>query len=244
MNTFEQNLLSIGEAARYLGVTPTTLRRWHKHGTFVATFISPGKRLYYSFADLRLRTQGLVQSAFEWVSATEPTAPLPEWHCATSDIFKARLERLTHALLQHPTHQAVASLIASAAGEIGNNSYDHNLGNWPDILGTFFAYDLSKRTIVLADRGVGILSTLRRVKPELSDDAAALELAFTKVITGRAPEHRGNGLKYVRHALAQAGAQLDFQSGNARFLLDKSGEEFRIGLAEPPIRGCFAVIRF
>jgi hypothetical protein len=59
------------------------------------------------------------------------------------------------------------SLLTSVAGEIGNNSYDHNLGQWPDIPGIFFAYDLNKKQIALADRGVGILETLRKVKPEL-----------------------------------------------------------------------------
>ena len=69
--------------------------------------------------------------------------------------------------------------------------------------------------IVLADRGVGVLATLRRIRPKLETDGEALQVAFTEFITGRAPEHRGNGLKYVKDALAKSGASLTFQSGDA-----------------------------
>jgi len=34
--------------------------------------------------------------------------------------------------------------------------------------------------------------------PELSTDEEAVRTAFTKVVSGRAPESRGNGLKFVR----------------------------------------------
>lgn len=244
MDKSGQNLIPIGGAAHYLGVTPTTLRRWHKDGTFRATFVSPGKHLYYSLVDLRQKTKGLVQAAFEWASSSEPFEPIAEWYCPTSDVFKARLERMTRELLDHPKHQALAPLIVSAAGEIGNNSYDHNLGNWPDILGTVFVYDLGKRIIVLADRGMGVLTTLRRIQPELGTDELALETAFTKIITGRAPEHRGNGLKYVRRALNQARAKLDFRSGTAKLELASHDQQLRITSADPAIRGCFAVIQF
>ncbi len=83
------------------------------------------------------------------------------------------------------------SLLVSVAGEIGNNSFDHNLGLWPDTPGVFFGYDLNKKQIVLADRGVGVLKTLKRVRPGLARDADALEVAFTEVISGRAPERQG-----------------------------------------------------
>lgn len=190
-----KEFLSIGEAARYLGMSIMTLRRWHKAGSFSATFVSPGKRLYYSLADLQRKTKGLVQAALDWASSADPQKLPDEWYCPTSDVFKARLGRMTHELLAQPGLKDQASLIASAAGEIGNNSYDHNLGNWPDVNGVLFIYDLSKNVVVLADRGVGMLATLQRVRPELATHEEALEVAFTEIITGRAPEHRGIGLK-------------------------------------------------
>ena len=239
-------LLSIGEAADYLGVAKTTLRRWHKAGNFRATFVSPGKHLYYSITDLEKKTMGIAKSAFNWANSNEPFTPPADWYCPTSDIFKTRLERMNGELLARPAQEPIASLIASAAGEIGNNSYDHNLGNWPDVPGTLFSYDLGKRVIVLADRGVGILATLRRIKPELITHHEALNIAFTKIITGRAPEHRGNGLKYVRKALAQAGARLQFQSGDAQLKLLGNADEDRLQISttDTPTRGCFAVIHY
>src|SRR3989339_372993 len=172
------NLLSISEAARYLGVSPTTLRRWHDSGDFLATFISPGGHRYYSVADLSKWTKGVFRVAEEWVSTTHPHEPESDFYCSTSDRFKIRHERMAHEFDIRSEWQSFASLIASAAGEIGNNSFDHNLGNWPDVPGVFFAYDLGKRIIVLADRGVGVLSTLQKVKPELNLDARALKVAF------------------------------------------------------------------
>ena len=70
-------------------------------------------------------------------------------------------------------------LIVAITGEIGNNSFDPNLGNWPDIR-HFLWYDIHKRNIVLADRGLGILTTLKRVKPELSSDVKAVKLLLPK----------------------------------------------------------------
>ncbi len=239
-----REFLSIGAAARYLGVSIMTLRRWHKAGSFSATFVSPGKRLYYSLADLQRKTKGLMQAALDWASAPEPPSLPDAWYCPTSDVFKARLERMTYELLVRPALKDRASLLASAAGEIGNNSYDHNLGSWPDVSGVLFAYDLRKNIVVLADRGVGILATLRRVRPELATHQEALRVAFTETITGRAPEHRGNGLKYVRRAMTQSRASLRFWTGDARLLVNEASSEPRVVVSEIPLRGCVAVIEF
>ncbi|MBU2523597.1 hypothetical protein KKG71_00165, partial [Patescibacteria group bacterium] len=49
-------------------------------------------------------------------------------------------------------------------------------------------YNLDKKEIVLADRGLGILETLRQVLPELASHTEAVEVAFTQFVSGRAPE--------------------------------------------------------
>lgn len=242
--TNNKEFLPIGEAAQYLGISIMTLRRWHKAGSFLATFVSPGKRLYYSMADLQRKTKGLLQTALDWANAHEPRILPDGWYCPTSDVFKARLERMTYELLARPALRDHASLIASAAGEIGNNSYDHNLGTWPDVSGVMFAYDLSKNVVVLADRGVGILATLRRVRPALATHEAALTVAFTEIITGRAPEHRGNGLKYVRRAVVESKASLRFWTGDASLIVNKASSELRVIFSEIAVRGCVAVIEF
>jgi hypothetical protein len=240
MNNFNGQLLSISKASRYLGISIATLRRWDKKGSFKATFITPSGYRFYSLSDLERKTKGIFRIAQEWVNSDKPYSPAQDFYCQTSDVFKFRHEKMAHNLDDDITN----SLISSAAGEIGNNSFDHNLGNWPDTMGAFFAHDLNKRRIVLADRGMGILTTLRHVKPELQNDEEALLTAFTKYITGRAPEHRGNGLKYVIDAIRQAGANFFFQSGNAILEMKKNKKDFTIKKADTPIHGCLSLIEF
>lgn len=238
-----KNLLTIKEAAQFLGVSEMTLRRWDKNGLFKPTFISPGKHRLYSLADLETKTKGIFRLAQEWARTDKPFVPRQEFYCPTSDIWKARHEKMANEMAQNSAIGEISSLIASAVGEIGNNSFDHNLGNWPDIAGAFFAYDLGKRRIVLADRGLGVLTTLRQSIPDLKNDEEALNTAFTQVVTGRAPEHRGNGLKYVRAAIMQAKAHLLFQSGNAIFEIENNGS-INNKIAETSMRGCLAMIEF
>ncbi len=244
MDNFDKKYLSIGEAAKYLGLSATTLRRWHDGGSFTATFISPGGHRYYSVADLEKKTKGLFKLAEDWVGVLEPSLPSGDFYCSSSDRFKARNEKMALLLENHPLLAAIGPLVSSMSGEIGNNSFDHNLGNWPDVPGVFFAYDLGKRIVVLADRGLGVLTTLRSVKPSLETDAEALQTAFSEYITARAPQHRGNGLKYVVDALVLAKADLFFQSGNAVLTTTIGKDGFMIKTAPQSLRGCLAFIKF
>lgn len=239
-----KKFLSISEAAQYLGVSEATLRRWDDSGAFKATYRSPGTHRYYSLSDLEKKTKGIFRLAYDWASSNIPYTPESDFYCSTSDRFKVRHERMTHEFEKVISLQATGSLISSAAGEVGNNSYDHNLGNWPDIMGAFFSYDLGKCLIVLADRGVGILATLRRIRPDLSNHEEALRVAFTEFVTGRAPEHRGNGLKYVMKAITQAKASFIFQSGDAILEVKKNKTDFVIKKADDPIRGCLFLLEF
>ncbi|HLD63355.1 MAG TPA: hypothetical protein VI913_00490, partial [Candidatus Peribacteraceae bacterium] len=138
----------------------------------------------------------------------------------------------------------IGPIVVSVAGEIGNNSYDHNTGNWPDLMGSFFAYDLGKRIVVLADRGRGVLSTLRNTKPGLKDDYEALTTAFTEVLTGRAPEHRGNGLKFVRKAVMRFALNLKFCSGAAELEIRRNDPEFHLTASDQRIRGSLTLFEF
>lgn len=244
MSTFSKQLLPISEAAQYLGVNATTLRRWHENGSFKATFVSPGGHRYYSISDLERRTKGIYRTAQEWVRATNPLAPPEDFYCSTSDRFKTRNEKMAILMETLPHLKERGPLIASVAGEIGNNSFDHNLGNWPDVVGAFFGYDLGKRVVVLADRGLGVLTTLKQIKPALQTDAEALKVAFTEYVTGRAPQHRGNGLKYVLDAIRAAEAGLIFQSGNAVLTVRKGDKAFNITQSDEPIHGCLSLIEF
>jgi len=238
-----KNLLTISEAAEFLGVSMNTLRIWDAKGKLKPVRSAGGHR-YYSKEGLELFAQDLFSVARVW--AESPQAPeLSQVHyCQTRDVFQARLERIAHVLDAGVNSKELAPLITAVAGEIGNNSFDHNFGNWPDVPGTFFAHDLSKRIIVLADRGVGIRATLLRVRPDIKDDIAALRVAFTEQISGRAPEQRGNGLKFVRNVATENAIGIYLQSGTAFAGIAKDRGSLTINLADRNIRGVLANITY
>ncbi len=184
----------------------------------------------------------LEKNVYQWVSARMEDIDIQsEYYCRTRDIFQARLEKMTQEFLKGGGIEDDIYIISAIAGEIGNNSFDHNLGNWPDVAGVFFGYALNngKPKVILADRGQGVLATLKKVKPELKSDAEALKTAFTEKISGRAPENRGNGLKFVKENVEEREMHLIFVSGNAKMELN---EKMEIKTTDENIRGCLAIL--
>ncbi|MFA5742914.1 MAG: helix-turn-helix domain-containing protein [Candidatus Paceibacterota bacterium] len=240
----EPKLIPISTAAAKLGVSIDTLRRWDSSGKLKATRKSPGGSRYYLEKDIELLTHEIFKMAFDWAASSIPTEIPSIFYCPDSSIFQVRLIKMQNVLIVVPSIEKIFSLLIATAGEIGNNSFDHNIGNWPDSPGIFFGYDVSKREIVLADRGIGILKTLKRVRPGLDNYKDALTVAFTEIISGRAPEERGNGLKFVRKVVAENPISLFFQSGDAEVRMAKENSDLNIESLGQPIRGCMAVIRF
>lgn len=180
--------------------------------------------------------------AFEWMTADPEKAQSEnEYYCQTRDVFQARIDRmLTNLLKEENINTEDAYIMSAMIGEIGNNSFDHNLGKWTDVSGIFFDYTISEKLeIILADRGQGIFATLKKVKPELQDDSAALETAFLERISGRAPERRGNGLKFVKENIKSQKMHLTFLSGNAKAELN---DKMEITETANKINGCLAII--
>ncbi|MFC1727083.1 helix-turn-helix domain-containing protein [Patescibacteria group bacterium] len=237
-----KQILSIGEAANYLNVSIDTLRRWDKSGKLRAKK-SPGGHRYYSKLDLDLYKQDIFALAVEWV-LEKPQEPKNEFYCPTSIEFKTRLSKLQSALGKIEALQDYYPLIVAVAGEIGNNSYDHNLGNWPDIPGVFFGFDVNKKQIALADRGLGILRTLRRVRPSIENDEEALHIAFTETLSGRAPEARGNGLKFVREVITSNPLKLNFYSGSANVIISENDKKIKCEKINVYYSGCLALFSF
>lgn len=236
------NLLNIGQAAEILGVSIDTLRRWDENGKLVAIKKKGGTHRYYREKDLEIFSSDLFKFASLWI---QNNAEFPgTFYCATSSIFNARLTKMEYALMQKPGFEKMYSLITLITGEIGDNSFAHNLGKWPDTPGIFFGYDLTKKIIVLADRGLGILETLRQVRPELPSHVAAVEVAFTEFISGRAPEKRGNGLKTVREVVTERPIDLFFTSGDAEVRMKGLDKVFRVTRGQRIVRGCLAKIEF
>ncbi len=238
----DEKLLTIGQAAEYLGVSLNTLRRWDESGKLVAIKKDGGTHRYYREKDLEIFASDLMKFASEWI--TDGIEFPGTFYCATSSIFNARLTKMEYALMQKPGFEKLYSLITLIAGEIGDNSFAHNIGKWPDTAGIFFGYDLEKRIVVLADRGLGVLETLRQVRPGLSSHVAAVEVAFTEFISGRAPEKRGNGLKLVRELVTDQPFDLFYTSGDAEIRMQGQDKVFRVTRGQHVVRGCLAKIEF
>lgn len=237
------SLISIGVAAKQLGTSIDTLRRWDASHRLPSIRSGPLGYRFYRQEDIGIFLRNESALAKQWAMAPIGVPPSNDVYCQTRDVFQARLEKLQHAL-QGKVSESAVSLLSAVAGEIGNNSFDHNLGNWPDVTGIYFSYDMRNKNIVLADRGQGILATLKRVKPELTNASQALKVAFTETISGRLPEARGNGLKFVRAVIIENPFTLKFQTGDASLLLKEYDKDLLISQGEEYIRGCVAIIGF
>ena len=239
----QNKLISIGEAAKVLGVSIDTLRRWDLAGRLQSTRSNPRSHRYYRQSDIDEYLQDVSTLARSWAQTPQAIEPNSDVYCQTRDVFQARLETF-QTWLSHISPLITVSLVTAVAGEIGNNSFDHNLGNWADIPGVFFSYSMRSRKVVLADRGQGILATLKRVRPELVSAEEALRVAFTETVSGRFPETRGNGLKFVKSIIIANPFTLYFQTGNACLYLKQYDKDIVVQKAKTSIRGCFAIIGF
>lgn len=242
-------LISIGEAAKMMHVSIDTLRRWDKEKRFPATR-QTGRRFYRMsdiekyLANMTIAEVDIFDAAKGWASSDSAVEPDPLFYCRNSSVFQYRLNKLENALGNVAELKNSFPLITSITGEIGNNSFDHNIGQWPDMPGIFFGYDIERREVVLADRGQGILATLKRVKRGLSSAEEALRVAFTEIISGRPNEARGNGLKYVKGVVMENNIYLFFQTGDAKLELEQGDQALNIVKANNCIRGCIALIKF
>lgn len=170
-----------------------------------------------------------------WQQSAKVNQPFDEaYQCQSRDVFQAKLDIL-FGETKNP-------LLVAVTGEIGNNSFDHNLGKWLDIAGVYFKYFADKRVVIIADRGQGVKQTLAKIVPKIKDDKMALEIAFTKTISGRSPEQRGNGLKFVAKAVKDNNWSLYFKSGNGVAKIDSNGSVFEH--TDKQAYGCLAILKF
>ncbi|MBI5412268.1 MerR family transcriptional regulator [Candidatus Peregrinibacteria bacterium] len=239
----DDRLLKITEAAKRLGVTPQTLRNWEKTGQLNALrYHATGNRMYRESDLLMLLNQfsNNIEPALKWAEVTDAGEPPEAFYCKFRDQFSANLWKKDMEW-KKVFGEEKGALVTAIVGEIGNNSFDHNLGKWPDITGIWFEWFEISKQIVLADRGVGILTSLRQVRPSLKNDQEALKAAFNEILTGRAPEQRGNGLKFVKSLSLSHGLGLSFQSGNAHLEI-KNGTLSGPEKTENEVPGCLAIL--
>jgi hypothetical protein len=153
---------------------------------------------------------------------------------STRDIFTARIQTYVSE-----TDKWLESAII---GEIGNNTFDHNYEyaeNYPR--GVFCDLNYRGKFVVLADFGRGIRASLSQVIA-VKTDKEALETAFTRRISGRSPEQRGSGLKFVHETISENGWELYFQSGTGCCQIYNAVMNFYE--SEISVTGCLAILQF
>lgn len=90
----------------------------------------------FHFMDIRASR---IQKAFDWLAKENgENFLMPDEYCPTRDVFQVRLEKMNIFLKNDYTLNDIASLVVVIIGEIGNNAFDHNLGNWRDEAGRLF----------------------------------------------------------------------------------------------------------
>lgn len=183
-----------------------------------------------------------IEKAFDWLERADGTGVLSSSeHCETRDVFEGRLIRMASTMARKKELEAISSIAFGIVGELGNNAFDHNIGKWRDEPGVYYVYDLENRFAVIADRGQGVLASLKRIRATLKNESEAVELAFRERISGRAPESRGNGLKFVEKNVLDKKFQLYFSSGDAVYVIPNHSTK---KLKNLMLKGVIAVLFF
>jgi hypothetical protein len=159
--------------------------------------------------------------------------------CKTRSEFNDRLLSYEKTLSTHFSTDCLY-LILSSIGEVGNNCFDHNLGFWQDEPGCLFIRE--KKFCIIADRGQGIKNSLQKVYKLSENDKSYISVAFHKVITGRAPEKRGNGLKFTRKNLEHCQVNLFCYSDGEIFTLRNQNQSLPIPEQSFKASGTFTLI--
>lgn len=69
-----------------------------------------------------------------------------------------------------------------------------------------------------------------------------MKVAFTQQLSGRAPEQRGNGLKFVLESIVEKKWSMYYQSGIGCCIVDKGNVIFTTGNLK--VVGCLAILAF
>lgn len=118
--------------------------------------------------------------------------------------FYGSYEAIIASLKKIGVSEDMSMLVSSSLGEIIDNAFSHNIGQWSNDIGplvtALMQNDSQKRelTISICDFGVGFLHTLRNNYPEISTEKEAIQLALKANTTGRPNQRGGNGLLFLQ----------------------------------------------
>jgi|GEM_PF-1008050 len=82
----QNKLISIGEAARLLGVSIDTLRRWDAAGHLPSIRVGLRGHRFYRYSEITHYLQSLEVTAREWVESENPIESSPDVYCRTMNI--------------------------------------------------------------------------------------------------------------------------------------------------------------
>ncbi len=189
------------DLAQSLGISPQALHRHLKDLVADGLIEAKGSPPHTSYI---IAGKPDFTKALEWFQSSSQPDTASEV-CETRNVFAARLNHFI-PLEERGLGKEDLPLVIATSGEVGNNSFDHNLGQWKDVPGCWFELQVTRKRlwILIADRGQGIFSSISQVVPNIQNDQIAIEKAFSETISGRAPEKRGNGLKYVRNIVTDS----------------------------------------
>ena len=149
--------------------------------------------------------------------------------------------------------QDVSALSASVSGqlvaameELENNIHEHADAPETGILA--YRAELGAFEFVVADRGIGILRSLRRCATyaALSDEGKALEAALTDGVSRHGPDsNHGHGFRPIFTGLANLHGELRFRSGDHAIAMDGTSPTLATSqiTQKAPIDGFFASVR-
>ncbi|HEY8270457.1 MAG TPA: hypothetical protein VIG33_06175 [Pseudobdellovibrionaceae bacterium] len=132
------------------------------------------------------------------------------YYCQTRDRASSRLPKWMSYFQNLGLSEHRSAILTAIIGELTNNSFDHNLGKWKEPAGCAVAFEKQDDllNIYIADRGQGIISSLGSSLTATLPPDIILKKAFEERISGRAPERRGNGLKFVLKHLQESNNSL------------------------------------
>jgi hypothetical protein len=207
------------DLARSLKITPQALHRHLKRLVVEGTLGVVGAP---PFTQYRLAGPDF-EAAFSWLKGGPLPASTPSY-CATRDVMEGRLPQLAQ-WVRKGLPEAQLPLVIATAAEVANNAFDHNLGKWRDVPGCWLEAQVMGKElwVCVADRGQGVRQSLSTVL-SLPDDQTALETVFDRIISGRSPERRGNGLKFVKKVITEGpGRGLAAASGSGQVSFGELG---------------------
>jgi len=146
---------------------------------------------------------------------------------STSDPWWTQcLRELLDELKSNGFSPRLARSLAGAVMEMADNVWQHSQSTLPGLV----AYQIRRRRFAfsVADTGIGILASLRRNQQyrHLSSSMEAIRSAIEPGVSGH---EDGNGMGYpsLLHALAELWGTARIRSGEAGFLIDRTGDQRR-----------------